>query len=65
MPQDRRFFYPVNGEAPAWEMYTPGQPSWEGEGHLRSRRGGDRLLITNNVREFRRIRSLKVQDWTR
>ncbi len=33
MLEDRKFFYPVTGEAPAWEMYTPGQPSWEGEGH--------------------------------
>src|SRR4051812_39366258 len=33
MLEDRKFFYPVTGEAPAWEMYTPGSPSWEGEGH--------------------------------
>jgi alpha-N-arabinofuranosidase len=33
MLEDRKFFYPVTGEAPAWEMYTPGLPSWEGEGH--------------------------------
>jgi alpha-N-arabinofuranosidase len=33
MLEDRKFFYPVTGEAPAWEMYTPGKPSWEGEGH--------------------------------
>ncbi|MCG6921733.1 MAG: alpha-N-arabinofuranosidase [Acidobacteria bacterium] len=33
MLEDRKFFYPVTGEAPAWEMYTPGEPSWEGEGH--------------------------------
>ena len=25
----------------------------------------DATLITNNVKEFRRIRGLKVQDWTR
>jgi len=33
MLEDRKFFYPVTGEAPAWEMFTPGKPSWEGEGH--------------------------------
>jgi alpha-N-arabinofuranosidase len=33
MLEDRKFFYPVTGEAPAWELYTPGPPSWEGEGH--------------------------------
>ena len=33
MLEDRKFFYPVTGEAPAWEMFKPGQPSWEGEGH--------------------------------
>ena len=24
MLEDRKFFYPVNGEAPAWEMFKPG-----------------------------------------
>ena len=33
MLEDRKFFYPVTGEAPAWEMYRPGPSSWEGEGH--------------------------------
>lgn len=33
MLEDRKFFYPVTGGAPAWEMFTPGKPSWEGEGH--------------------------------
>jgi len=33
MLEDRKFFYPVTGEAPAWEMFTPGIHSWEGEGH--------------------------------
>ena len=33
MLEDRKFFYPVTGEAPAWEMFTPGTHSWEGEGH--------------------------------
>ncbi|MBN2321359.1 MAG: alpha-N-arabinofuranosidase [Acidobacteria bacterium] len=33
MLEDRKFFYPVTGEAPAWEMYTPGPRSWDGEGH--------------------------------
>src|SRR5512138_1581679 len=33
MLEDRKFFYPVTGEAPPWETYTPGKPSWEGEGH--------------------------------
>lgn len=33
MLEDRKFFYPVTGEAPAWTMFTPGKRSWEGEGH--------------------------------
>ncbi len=33
MLEDRKFFYPVTGKAPAWEMITPGTASWEGEGH--------------------------------
>jgi alpha-L-arabinofuranosidase len=33
MLEDRKFFYPVTGEAPAWEMFTPGPRSWDGEGH--------------------------------
>jgi alpha-N-arabinofuranosidase len=33
MLEDRKFFYPVTGEAPAWEMTAPGKSSWEGEGH--------------------------------
>jgi alpha-N-arabinofuranosidase len=33
MIEDRKFFYPVTGEAPAWEMFTPGIHAWEGEGH--------------------------------
>ena len=33
MLEDRKFFYPVTGEAPPWEMFTPGKVSWEGEGH--------------------------------
>lgn len=31
--EDRKFFYPVYGEAPAWEMFKPGSRSWDGEGH--------------------------------
>jgi alpha-N-arabinofuranosidase len=33
MLEDRKFYYPVTGDAPAWEMYTPGPRSWDGEGH--------------------------------
>jgi alpha-N-arabinofuranosidase len=33
MLQDRKFYYPVTGEAPAWEMFKPGPRSWDGEGH--------------------------------
>ena len=33
MLEDRKFFYPVNGEAPAWEMFKPGDRSYDGEGH--------------------------------
>lgn len=32
MIEDRKFFYPITGEAPAWEMFTPGKQKWEGEG---------------------------------
>ncbi|MGE5126126.1 MAG: hypothetical protein ACM3PV_07530, partial [Betaproteobacteria bacterium] len=33
MLEDRKFFYPVTGEAPAWELFTPGPRSFDGEGH--------------------------------
>ncbi len=33
MLEDRKFFYPVDGEAPAWAMFQPGPRSWDGEGH--------------------------------
>ncbi len=33
MLEDRKFYYPVTGEAPAWTMYRPGMRSWDGEGH--------------------------------
>ncbi len=33
MLEDRKFYYPVTGEAPAWEMFKPGMRSWDGEGH--------------------------------
>jgi alpha-N-arabinofuranosidase len=33
MLEDRKFFYPVDGEAPAWEMFKPGNRSYDGEGH--------------------------------
>jgi alpha-N-arabinofuranosidase len=33
MLEDRKFYYPVTGEAPAWEMFKPGPRSWDGEGH--------------------------------
>lgn len=33
MLEDRKFYYPVSGEAPAWTMYKPGNRSWDGEGH--------------------------------
>jgi alpha-N-arabinofuranosidase len=32
MLEDRKFFYPVTGEAPAWEMFKPGSRSWDGAG---------------------------------
>jgi alpha-N-arabinofuranosidase len=32
MLEDRKFFYTVDGEAPAWEMFTPGPRSYDGEG---------------------------------
>jgi len=32
MLEDRKFYYPVTGEAPAWEMFTPGPSSYEGAG---------------------------------
>jgi len=33
MLEDRKFYYPVTGDAPAWTMFTPGMRSWDGEGH--------------------------------
>ena len=33
MLEDRKFYYPVTGEAPAWTMYKPGKSSYQGEGH--------------------------------
>jgi alpha-N-arabinofuranosidase len=33
MLEDRKFYYPVTGDAPAWEWYTPGPRSFDGEGH--------------------------------
>jgi alpha-N-arabinofuranosidase len=33
MLEDRKFYYPVTGEAPAFEMFKPGPRSWDGEGH--------------------------------
>ncbi|UCF37876.1 MAG: hypothetical protein JSU96_03130, partial [Acidobacteriota bacterium] len=32
MLEDRKFYYPVTGEAPAWTMFKPGDRSWDGEG---------------------------------
>lgn len=31
MLEDRKFYYPVRGDAPAWTMFTPGMRSYEGE----------------------------------
>ena len=33
MLEDRKFFYPVTGDMPAWEMRAGKKISWEGEGH--------------------------------
>jgi alpha-N-arabinofuranosidase len=33
MLEDRKFFYPVTGAAPAWTLFQPGDSSWQGEGH--------------------------------
>jgi alpha-L-arabinofuranosidase len=33
MLEDRKFFYPVDGEAPAWGLFQPSARSWDGEGH--------------------------------
>ena len=33
MLEDRKFYYPVTGEGPPWEMFVPGKRSWDGEGH--------------------------------
>lgn len=33
MLEDRKFYYPVTGDAPAWTMFKPGPRSWDGEGH--------------------------------
>lgn len=33
MLDDRKFFYPVDGVAPAWAIHVPKNVSWEGDGH--------------------------------
>ena len=33
MLEDRKFYYPVDGEAPAWVMQFPRPISWEGDGY--------------------------------
>jgi alpha-N-arabinofuranosidase len=33
MLEDRKFYYPVDGEAPAWAMQFPRPVSWEGDGY--------------------------------
>jgi alpha-N-arabinofuranosidase len=33
MLEDRKFYYPVTGEAPAWEMFKPGPRSFDGAGY--------------------------------
>jgi alpha-N-arabinofuranosidase len=33
MLEDRKFYYPVTGDAPAWEMVTGKKVTWEGDGH--------------------------------
>ena len=33
MLEDRKFFYPVDGEGPGFGMFQPGPRSWDGEGH--------------------------------
>lgn len=33
MLEDRKFYYPVNGEAPAWVLRAGKKTSWEGEAH--------------------------------
>ncbi len=33
MLEDRKFYYPVTGEAPAWDLFTPGMRPFDGEGH--------------------------------
>jgi alpha-N-arabinofuranosidase len=33
MLEDRKFLYPVTGEAPAYEMFTPKNTTFDGEGH--------------------------------
>jgi len=33
MLEDRKFFYPVDGEGSGWGLFQPGTRSWDGEGH--------------------------------
>ncbi|MDP2895905.1 MAG: alpha-L-arabinofuranosidase C-terminal domain-containing protein [bacterium] len=33
MLEDRKFFFPITGEAPPWTLFKPGERSWDGEGH--------------------------------
>jgi len=56
MLEDRKFFHPVTGEAPAWEMYTPGKPSWEGEGHAYEILVRSPWMILGDKRAVRMVR---------
>ena len=47
MLEDRKFFYPVTGEAPAWEMFQPGKSSYEGAGVPYELSSSSRVLLSS------------------
>jgi hypothetical protein len=63
MLEDRKFFYPVTGEAPAWEMYRPGPRNWDGEGHPYEVLVRSPWMIVGDERAVRMVElSTRVQD---
>ncbi len=56
MLEDRKFFYPVTGEAPAWTMFVPGKRSWEGEGHAYELLTSSPWMILGEKKAVRMVR---------
>ena len=56
MLEDRKFFHAVTGEAPPWEMYTPGPRWWDGEGHAYELLMRSPWMILGDKRALRMVR---------